>query len=1162
MNYETVSTISKYTANYSYTNNNFVIQNLDKKNHINNELYPTFCILKNIIQRGKPSLLSSFLQEKIGAIHKNNDFISAYPLIDNDVPVWYGTIKGTTEKCYNPAQYFFENIIPEYFNEFGYIQSLIIPEVEINTITQEYNKDFINQRVDFYLPQAFLIIEIDGVQHNDKSQKILDEKRDEYLKRKGYAIVRFQTNELNTKNSTFLQKIEQIKKYLKKVDNYQQKFKIEDKTFITLSDYASAYNNGINLECIYYKATAIIRFQILILELLCTGKLDFNGDWNFEIVYNDIDGNFVELAISDVLNWLSVLFSLRKIPFDFNKKNNKIHITRKQSLNNFSNDKNTIFIDFSLLKRYTDENDLYKNVLFVRNDYFDKNLTLEYKNKSFKDIDYFEIATADIINYDIDITDKDDYNSLLTLTWDIFLQAKESLQKDTVTFRDGQFEIIANALNRNDTIGLLPTGSGKSVCYQIACILQPAISFVIVPIISLMTDQTENLNSCYFHHIAYISGDINSDEKRRIQDNFSKGKFFFIFISPERLQTVSFIKYLTELNNKFQMAYVVIDEAHCLSEWGHDFRISYLNLVDTIKSICSNHKFIALTATASSNVLKDLRVELNITKEKDIKTPFKYSRDELEFSVIEDTGNKYSTLLEILKKLSTNPFYTSDDKAGLIFTPYAGGQIGTNTISSKLKVDLKKQIGCYNGKLSTEEKRKAQSDYKNNVTNLLVATKAFGMGIDKGNIAYTVHYGIPSSMESLYQEAGRAGRERNLFEKYNAKCMVLLTREYLEDKKYKILWSPKSTYEEICKVYQDLKGDLKTQLYFFVAGNKSIEYDCKKIVEFYNRIKVLVSKKVSEFAPKCSRNEAEKYLYKLKQLGIISLWTVDFRADIFDLRINEANIDNFKVIKNNLQAYINKYDKEFSFENLKNNSNYDYCQKIWEEDIPEIEKYIKILLQWNFNTFVYTRRQSLKNIYENCINFTDKENMNPEKFKNNIENYFKFSGKTEVLKAIADEPLNHRKWFETFYEYSENINDITKQGIPEESVQELIGNLSRLLESYMQNTGLDFVSGLARLFIDDYENTDGRIRFENSLKKIKEFNKSDQEEIMFNLFKIAKKLPLKNKNELSKSLTDVYSCDKEFLYKIHDNLADDNSLQLTANGFLNRIKIVKSRIEV
>lgn len=1154
--------IKKYTANYSYTNHNFVIQNLDRKNRTDNELYPTFCVLKNILQRGKPSLLSTFLQEKIGAIHKNEDFISAYPLIDRKTPTWYRTIKGSVDSCYNPAQDFYENIIPEYLNEYKYIQNLIIPEAKINTITQVYNEDFVNQHVDFYLPQAFLIIEIDGYQHNDKTQKILDDKRDAYLNSKGLTVIRFQTDELNSKNSTFLRKIEQIRKYLNKIDKRQQELKKEDKTFFTLSDYAFAYNNGIDLKNVYYKATAIIRFQILILELLCTGKLDFNSDWNFEIVYNDIEEDFVQLAISDLLNWLSILFSLRKIPFNYNKKNNKIHITKKQNLKNFSNNKNTIFIDFSLLKRYTDENDEYKNVLFVRTDYFDKYLILERKNKPLEDIDYFEITTADIINYDINITSKEDYNSLLTLTWDIFLQAKDALQKDTVTFREGQFEIIANALNRNDTIGLLPTGSGKSICYQIACILQPAISFVVCPIISLMADQVENLNSSYFHHISFISSDIEANEKSRIQYNFSKGKYFFIFISPERLQTISFRSYLSKLNNKYKMAYVVIDEAHCLSEWGHDFRISYLNLVDAIKKICVHYKFIALTATASSNVLKDLQVELNIFKEKDIKTPFKYSRDELEFSVIEETESKYSTLLDIFNELSENPFYTADDKAGLIFTPYAGGQIGTDAISSKLKKDLQKQVGSYNAKLTYSDKRKSQDEFKKNSTNLLVATKAFGMGIDKGNIAYTIHYGIPTSMESLYQEAGRAGREKSLFDKNSAQCIVLLTREYLDDEKYKILWSPKSTYEDIYKVYNDLKGDLKTQLYFFVKGNKSIDDDCKKIVGFYNQIKVLVSKKVTEFKPKCSRGEAEKYLYKIKQLGIISDWTIDFRTDLFDLCINESNIDNFEVIKDNLQMYINKYDKEFSFKNLKNNSNYEYCLKILNKDCPEIEKYIKILLQWNFNTFVYTRRQSLKNIYENCINFIDKDNMNPEKFKSNIENYFKFSGKTEVLKVIADEPLSYRKWFEVFYEYNEDVNDITKTVITEKDAQELLGNLSRLLESYMQNTGLDFVSGLTRLFLDDYDNTDGRIRFESSLNMIKDLDKFAQEDIMFNLFKITKGLPLKNKNELSKSLTDIYSCDKDFLYKIYENLEDDNSLQLISKGFLNRIKAVKNRIEV
>ena len=182
--------MKKYSANYSYSNHNFVIQNL-KGERISNKYLPAICILKNILQRGKPTLLSNYLQEELGLLHKEQDFKKAYPLIDRGPPNWERIIRGDEKGNYYPAKKFFEELIPKYFSEYEFIQQLIIPEIPINEITQVDIDEYVNQQVDFYLPQAYLIIEIDGSQH--EKDIIKDKIRDSHTAKYGIQTVRIKT---------------------------------------------------------------------------------------------------------------------------------------------------------------------------------------------------------------------------------------------------------------------------------------------------------------------------------------------------------------------------------------------------------------------------------------------------------------------------------------------------------------------------------------------------------------------------------------------------------------------------------------------------------------------------------------------------------------------------------------------------------------------------------------------------------------------------------------------------------------------------------------------------------------------------------------------------------------------------------------------------------
>jgi len=1163
-----------YSANYSYTNHNFIIQNLQMKKS-KSKYIPAICILKNILQRGKPTLMSSFLQNEIGSIHKDKNFNKPYPLIDTEVPNWGRMIRGDDKNNNNPAKLFFEELIPKYLKGYEFIQQLIIPEIPIKDIVKQENKKFQNQQVDFYLPQAYLIIEIDGFHH--KNKKLEDEARDEYTKKNRIKTIRINTKDLNEENEIFIFKMQEIKKRIDSIimqEEKRNKNSVNHDTFIGLKGYKKSFEEGIGLNNPNYIATGIIRFQLLILELLEIGELEFDKDWDFELLKRDFEFNekVLRLAVKDIFIWFKHLLILQKIEY----KETQFNIKCVENLETFSKNDQIIKIDFSILKRYTDENALYPNIIFVRNDYLDEYLNFKKGNSKentkveSKEYDYFKISTCKLIKYQLKLGENSkDKEALKFLLWNLFLQIYNGVESEKIDFREGQLPIIVNSLNRNDTLGLLPTGSGKSICYQLSAILQPGISFVVCPIKSLMYDQKSDLEKVFFTRTNYINSDYDGEEKKEIQDEFRDGKYQFIFISPERFQIQEFREYLVSVNKKFEIAYGVIDEVHCLSEWGHDFRISYLNLAYAINKYTPNVKILGLTATASIHVLKDIQIEFNI-EDMNIKTPKAYTREELEFNVINAGKDKYTILKKELLNLKKDreSLEEPNSKCGIIFTPHVNGKNGCYPLSLELSRDLGEKVKYYSGSIPKKEKivetefnelkNQTQMDFKNNKVSLITATKAFGMGINKGNIYYTFHYGIPSSLEAFYQEAGRAGREKNLFQKNKAQCYILLSKS-INEKNTQRMWDKNTAYQEFIDIDKKEKGlcsrstgDINTQFFLFLNGMDSSENEFKLIYDLH--------KKYSQSGKKGikikGKSKIEKTVYRLKQLGIVKDWTVDFANDVL-----EVSYENYteESIKKSLVNTIRKYDKEFSFENVEGNKDYSDYRKTWEnKKATDIKKYMYILLQWSYNNVTYNRRQSLKNMYEIACKVADGEITKAE-FKKTIEGYFKVSVSTYSFDQIAENPREFEEWFKIFYKkqskkISENLIDFDTQ-------KELISTLSRFLESYMENTGLDFISGFLRLMLDDYENTDGRLRLESSFKKINLYEEEKKQIILTNIFKLGKKINFDQKNKLSES---IYKCFKEpsILVRIYKELEDTYSAikHIEMKNYKKRLKNIEEII--
>lgn len=1134
--YVLLKKLKQYSANYSNTNHNFVIQNLDGTANINNKYYQSICVVKNILQRGKPTLMSTYLQKQIGRIQTSSEFKKHKVLISKDINIWERLIKGSSDSLYNPAQYFYQKILDNILGEeCKFVKNLLLPEVLISDITQENKKEFINQQVDFYLPQAYLVIEIDGSQHQEQDQHIIDIKRDKYLKEHGIKTVRLTTVELKSKS------FETVKKELRE---YISKHKI-------LTLYKDAFNSTYNLSNPIFESTIIMRYQIFILELLKYNKISFeNKTWKFELFDNDENTErLLELAISDLFIWFACLFKLQDIKFI----KPKLEIKKIQKLEQFSREQN-IKIDFSLLKRYSDINQRYPNIYFIRTDYIDTYKQFKCCNSTtldsyaIKQVDYYQVEIANLIKYNFD-DKKTKYakNKILKyLLWNLFLQTDETLDLKSLTFREGQLEIIKNVLSRKDTIGLLPTGSGKSICYQLAGILQPAPSFIISPIISLMNDQITELNNFYFSRTESISSNKDAIEKFEILEDFSNKKYFFIFISPERFQDK---KFRTKLKKLPKIAYAVVDETHCLSEWGHDFRTSYLTLVNTIRTHCNaDISLIALTATASLSVLKDLKLAFNITNDENVKTPINYAREELEFFVIDATNKTFKTLQEKLKSIID----ANENFATIVFTPYASedSKFGCAKISNDLNIQFSDtDIKYYSGKISNRQKENVQNGFKNNEFKILIATKSFGMGVNKGNIKYTFHYGIPGSLESLYQEAGRAGRAKRLFIQNKAKCYILFSKETDKTQLEKV-WDLNTSRIELLKLSESknlLNQDVKRQLYFLQDNFTPIDKQLQEIKNIYYELSSSISKSIncrnlpkSEFL-KTDIKYIEKILYRLYQLGIITDWTIDYNSENLETDFKDnVTIENIKLA---CQQQISKYDKDFSFENIETNDEYKQYKSIMNENIPELDKYIKILLEWSFDKFVGYRRQSLKNVYEACdkyiLEISDgvDEKLVSAKFKKNIESYFTVNEATHKLVYLSEHPFELGKAFELFYIY-DSSNRITEKLKNDDGIIELKNILMRLLEEYPNNTALNLVSGLARYLLDEFKDPDGQIRFERALNQLSKIeNESKKQAIIINTLKIGR-IQQSDKNRV-------------LLAKCIFKYFDKNKYIITINKFLN-----------
>jgi ATP-dependent DNA helicase RecQ len=642
-------------------------------------------------------------------------------------------------------------------------------------------------------------------------------------------------------------------------------------------------------------------------------------------------------------------------------------------------------------------------------------------------------------------------------------------------FREGQETAITRLLKEQDSIVLLPTGSGKSLIYQLAALMCPGKIIVVSPLVSLMQDQLDNL----FYAGIDCALTISSDHTIAPFALNNPGTVL-IYISPERLQIKGFRDCINNMQSSSRVYAVAVDEAHCVSEWGHDFRTAYLNIGRTSRTIFNRGgrtpTIIALTGTASSAVLKDVKRELGIAAYDAVITPETFDRKELKFKVVQASSDrKKEELVELCDRAipdffgkSSASFYrlrNDDTQCGIVFCPHANGDYGVTKVRGYLS-NIPETTDVYSGKAPKGaqsgwnfQKNRVANEFKSNKINTLVATKAFGMGIDKPNVRFTVHYGVPSSIESFYQEAGRAGRDGK-----EALCSLILSEdnERLDD----YILNPTTSLERVQEVVdsqtRDQRDDITRMLYFHVGSFKGINFEMRRIEDVVDKLFVGNTLSQNDVIITCvsddkenSSNNVQKALQRLLVLGVIMDYTVDYSSREF--RIKPGSIEPTDV-QAQYALYVKGYNEGRIVKELHN------LMLVPEDPRRDyILNAARVLTEFVYDTIEKGRRRGLRemvNAAKAALN-----SRNPDgTLRSRIVRYFESTYSEELTTVVESTKLGFEKIPEIIDGVVLEAGGEMVGGI--RSANEaagLRGGVARYLESTPDHPGLLALRALAEL---------------------------------------------------------------------------------------------------
>ncbi|HOU68876.1 MAG TPA: DEAD/DEAH box helicase [Paludibacteraceae bacterium] len=751
-------------------------------------------------------------------------------------------------------------------------------------------------------------------------------------------------------------------------------------------------------------------------------------------------------------------------------------------------------------------------------------------------------------------------------------------------FLQGQLDIIKHSLSLHSIIGLLPTGGGKSLTYQISVLLQPGFALIIEPIRSLMKDQFDELELLSIDSI-YINSDCNAKEREEKMFRIMEGQALFAFVSPERMQIQDFRDTLMDMSSfDNYFSYFIVDEAHCVSEWGHDFRPSYLRLAFNANKYCQTYDckditVIGLTATASFDVLTDVQRELELSTDRpiDIVKSDTLKRDEIVYKFIpvqpKNTSKPIGKALKLQKRVelvnllknkleedlmqvdqvipqdykiegvSPNKYRISNENAIIVFCPHKHGLIGVSSKSTSsepvkgIYEYLQNELGSYNKfklgfyrgsdeELEHDQDKMSefQQEFKSNKINLMIATKAFGMGFNKPNVRFSIHLNYPGSIEGFAQETGRIGRDRKLALAY------LLFSEYIIDGHSIDIEVPNflhetnflgQTVELECskKIMRDSKNKdgLSIFDYFLDKSNKRIfciDIDSSS----FNSITV-----DGKYIP-INTLSLSRIIYRLALIGIIDDYTIKYLNDkgslktIFTLFIERKQR---QAISDTLKNYFQRYFTETEAENRVS----DFYKQL--DNKPTYINLINYYIQFEYDYIHKKRKRAIQDMDFACRYGYEKQSddLLSEQFREYIDAYFSskyfrpeysINGKNASLTDMTDSgKIRSLDIVDNFI----NIVNIDDSGTLFQNCKELRGACIRLLNDNPDNYALQLLNAYSNIILSK-----------------------------------AKKL------ELEQGFKDLSSGFSLFVESCND-LMDYNSLSLVFDKFIEALKDKKSGIE-
>lgn len=678
-------------------------------------------------------------------------------------------------------------------------------------------------------------------------------------------------------------------------------------------------------------------------------------------------------------------------------------------------------------------------------------------------------------------------------------------------FRDGQLAAIRQVLAGEDSVVLLPTGSGKSLIYQLAGLVTPGTTIVVDPLVSLIDDQAERLSRDGIDRVSALHATRLEapGEGDRLLNAVGRADALFVFATPERFQSRRFRDQLTAVAERELVGTLVVDEAHCVSEWGHDFRTSYLRLARTLRSRCRDHSgapppLLALTGTASPAVLRDVLRELEIDETADgaLQRPDSHDRCNLTYEKRRSTDEAWVSDVEavLLERLPGGLRVPVEAMArcagpetisGIVFTPHVNGRYGAREVSEKVRAaflgrDVRIDTVVYSGGAPDgheigwdTEKAISAHRFKANDVPLLIGTKAFGMGIDKPNIRYTIHAGMPSSLEAFAQEAGRAGR--NGATAFCTLVAVLPQSEIAES----VLSQDLSAEERkalVDRILDKQGGDVRRQAWFLTNSFPGVAEEVRRALETLAQLGVpppprsvmtiplprafgVVDRKARRRVED-RRSEVDRALYRLAMAGVIGDLTVDG---------TEATVHIADWTNESLDAALLEYLARI--EPGRAEVQRSEVLAAPTDALDRIGHHVAMLIGATYRIVARARLQALRFMYETASGPDD-----PQWLRERINSYLGGGPVAMVLSdAVRAPTINVRRFV------------LAMESIALREQDDLVASTARQLEAYPEHPVLLLASSLGEARLPDADRGRFRRRLAESMAQFVRYGVDENE---------------------------------------------------------------------